>query len=173
MICRMAAIGMAGRHACRAPNLARLGEFRAAGMPPRSRFGAIYCCHTFCQIGARRMTKLKKTFRLEEESYEELVKLSEEWDVSQGAAVERAIRFVRQIPGDCQTVDSGVLDVLSGQLAVKDEQIAALNRALDAAHETAKAAQVLHAQERKALESVEQKGRWQRLKDAWRGDEWR
>jgi len=52
---------------------------------------------------------------------------------------------------------------------VKDGQISRLQDALDAAQGTAKAAQVLHAQERRALESEGQKGRWRRLLDAWRG----
>ena len=43
------------------------------------------------------MAKVKKTFRIEEDIYDELVELSTEWSVSQGAAVERAIRFARQI----------------------------------------------------------------------------
>ena len=53
------------------------------------------------------------------------------------------------------------LAALTDQLAVKDDQIASLGRALEAAQETAKAAQALHAanvQER-ALESSEQKER--------------
>ena len=54
-------------------------------------------------------------------------------------------------------------------LAVKDGQISRLQDALDAAQETAKAAQVLHAQERRAIESAGQKSRWRRLRDAWRG----
>ena len=43
------------------------------------------------------MAKVKKTFRIEEDIYDELVELSTEWSVSQGAAVERAIRLARQI----------------------------------------------------------------------------
>lgn len=112
------------------------------------------------------MGKVKKTFRIEDETYLELVKLSEEWGVSQGAAIERAIQNARQNERSCHTSGaapdgtSAAIGALAAQLSVKDEQIAALNRALDAAHETAKAAQVLHAQERKALESTEQKARW-------------
>lgn len=118
------------------------------------------------------MVKVKKTFRIDEDSYEELVKLASEWGMAQGTTVEHAIHLARQVPDKCQTAISNtneVLDTLMAQLTIKDEQIAALSRALDAAQETAKAAQLLHAQERKALESVEQKSRWRRLREAWRG----
>ena len=54
---------------------------------------------------------------------------------------------------------SDALSVLAAQLAVKDGQISRLQDALDAAQETAKAVQVLHAQERRAIESAEQKSR--------------
>ena len=59
---------------------------------------------------------------------------------------------------------------LTEQLAVKDDQIASLGRALEAAQETAKAAQALHAanvQER-ALESNEHKKGW-RWRWPWGG----
>ena len=70
------------------------------------------------------------------------------------------------MPYVCQTPSAPVKDgrrrfALTEQLAVKDDQIASLGRALEAAQETAKAAQALHAanvQER-ALESSEQKER--------------
>lgn len=50
------------------------------------------------------MAKVKKTFRIEEDAYDELVKLSAGWGVAQGAAVERAIRLARQMPDRCQTL---------------------------------------------------------------------
>lgn len=61
------------------------------------------------------------------------------------------------------TTDETMLEVvqeLRKQLEVKDEQIATLGKALEAAQETAKAAQTLHAADRKEdllLESTEQK----------------
>lgn len=77
------------------------------------------------------MAKVKKTFRIEEDAYDELVKLSAGWGVAQGAAVERAIRLARQMPDTCQTDastpdggDSAAVAALIGQLAKKDEQIA-------------------------------------------------
>lgn len=111
------------------------------------------------------------SFRLTENDVELLKQIAEE----QGCSRTEAVRFAIRNAVGCDTREdaaSGMdaaLGVLTEQLRVKDEQIAALNRALDAAHETAKAAQVLHAQERKALESVEQKSRWERLREAWRG----
>ena len=51
-----------------------------------------------CQTGASTLAKVKKTFRIEEDAYDELVELSAGWGVAQGAAVERAIRLARQMP---------------------------------------------------------------------------
>ena len=63
--------------------------------------------------------------------------------------------------------------VLVEQLATKDEQIAALLRALEAAQETARAAQALHAAQGGALAGADggaaRLNRWDRLKRAWKG----
>lgn len=65
------------------------------------------------------------------------------------------------------------LETLQKQLEVKDRQIADLSAALVAAQETAKAAQALHAADKAEAMAIEpaemKKGRWQRLKEAWRG----
>lgn len=112
-----------------------------------------------------------KTFRLSENDIELLEYICSERDCSQSDAIRSAIQNEAAaicsdgVPGG----SSEAVAALAGQLAVKDGQIAALNRALEAAQETAKAAQVLHAQERKAIESAEQKSRWRRLRDAWHG----
>ena len=136
------------------------------------------------------MAKVKKTFRIEEDVYDELVELSTGWDVSQGAAIERAIRLARQIPDTlpdvCQTgdssiggVDSTAVSALVGQLAVKDaqlakkdEQIAKLMETVADSTKAVQGAQALHHETAQtlALESTEQKqSRWQRLKRAWMG----
>lgn len=136
------------------------------------------------------MAKVKKTFRIEEDVYDELVELSTEWDVSQGTAIERAIRLARQMPDTlpdvCQTgdssiggVDSTAVSALVGQLAVKDaqlakkdEQIAKLMETVADSTKAVQGAQALHHETAQtlALESTEQKqSRWQRLKRAWMG----
>lgn len=136
------------------------------------------------------MAKVKKTFRIEEDAYDELVELSTGWDVSQGAAIERAIRLARQMPDTlpdvCQTgdssiggVDSTAVSALVGQLAVKDaqlakkdEQIAKLMETVADSTKAVQGAQALHHETAQtlALESTEQKqSRWQRLKRAWMG----
>lgn len=136
------------------------------------------------------MAKVKKTFRIEEDVYDELVELSTGWDVSQGAAIERAIRLARQMPDTlpdvCQTgdssiggVDSTAVSALVGQLAVKDaqlakkdEQIAKLMETVADSTKAVQGAQALHYETAQtlALESTEQKqSRWQRLKRAWMG----
>lgn len=112
-----------------------------------------------------------KTFRLSDDDVELLGYICKERGCSQSSAIRSAI----QNEADAIRADGGsqglsdALSALAGQLAVKDGQISRLQDALDAAQETAKAAQVLHAQERRAIESAEQKSRWWRLRDAWRG----
>jgi hypothetical protein len=136
------------------------------------------------------VAKVKKTFRIEEDAYDELVGLSAGWDMSQGAAIERAIRLARQMPDAlpdvCQTgdssiggVDSTAVSALVGQLAVKDaqlakkdEQIAKLMETVADSTKAVQGAQALHHETAQtlALESTEQKqSRWQRLKRAWMG----
>lgn len=129
------------------------------------------------------MAKVKKTFRIEEDAYDELVELSTGWGMAQGAAVERAIRLARQmpdtLPDTCQTDastpgggDSAAVAALIEQLAKKDEQIAKLMETVADSTKAVQGAQALHHETAQtlALESAEQKlSRWQRLKRAWRG----
>ena len=132
------------------------------------------------------MAKVKKTFRIEEKTYDELVKLSDEWGIAQGAVIERAIHdarhFARQVPdtlpdtsndgGNSDSSDGAALAALIGQLAKKDEQIAKLMETVADSTKAVQGAQVLHHETAQALalESAEQKlSRWQRLKRAWRG----
>lgn len=129
------------------------------------------------------MAKVKKTFRIEEDAYDELVELSAGWGVAQGAAIERAIRLARQMPDTlpdrCQTGtsthsggDSVAVAALIEQLAKKDEQIAKLMETVADSTKAVQGAQALHHETAQtlALESAEQKlSRWQRLKRAWRG----
>lgn len=129
------------------------------------------------------MAKVKKTFRIEEDAYDELVELSTGWGVAQGAAIERAIRLARQmpdtLPDTCQTDasthgggDSAAVAALIEQLAKKDEQIAKLMETVVDSTKAVQGAQALHHETAQtlALESTEQKqSRWQRLKRAWMG----
>lgn len=129
------------------------------------------------------MAKVKKTFRIEEDAYDELVELSAGWGVAQGAAIERAIRLARQmpdtLPDTCQTGasthgggDSAAFAALIEQLAKKDEQIAKLMETVADSTKAVQGAQALHHETAQtlALESTEQKqSRWQRLKRAWMG----
>lgn len=109
--------------------------------------------------------KVKKTYRLEEETVRELEKLCEATGKTATEAIEIAIQKAIREPyseGSTERADEGwaqTVAALTEQLAVKDGQIASLGRALESAQETAKAAQALHAanvQER-ALESSGQK----------------
>lgn len=129
------------------------------------------------------MAKVKKTFRIEEDAYDELVELSAGWGIAQGAAIERAIRLARQmpdtLPDTCQTGasthgggDSAAVAALIEQLAKKDEQIAKLMETVADSTKAVQGAQALHHETAQtlALESTEQKqSRWQRLKRAWMG----
>lgn len=128
------------------------------------------------------MAKVKKTFRIEEDIYDELVELSAEWGMSQGAAVECAIRHARQVASAADSGESaestavsalvGQLAVKDAQLAKKDEQIAKLMETVADSTKAVQGAQALHHETAQtlALESTEQKqSRWQRLKRAWMG----
>ena len=96
--------------------------------------------------------KVKKTYRLEQETIEELEKLCSDSGKSATEVIEGAIHDAIHVP-DVERIGDGwaqTVAALTDQLAVKDDQIASLGRALEAAQETAK------VQER-ALESSEQK----------------
>lgn len=106
------------------------------------------------------------TFRLPEKDVELLKSYAKEHGIAQAEAIRIAIQKLDDaihVP-DVERAGDGwaqTVTALTEQLAVKDDQIASLGRALEAAQETAKAAQALHAanvQER-ALESSEQKER--------------
>ena len=123
--------------------------------------------------------KVKKTYRLEQDTVSELERIAETEGVTATEALERAVAAYGMVPDAEPYADgageSPLVDAVVAQLAVKDAQIAALGRALEAAQETAKAAQALHAmgQRRAEIEDAPSKEarrtRWQRLKDAWRG----
>lgn len=107
---------------------------------------------------------ISRTFRFDESDLDAIERIAERYDCSQSEAVRLAVRRA-----DSDGIEAGepkqsesMVEVLTRQIEIKDEQIASLSRALEAAQETAKAAQVLHAQEQtKALESAEQKRfRW-------------
>lgn len=109
--------------------------------------------------------KVKKTYRIEEETISELQRFCDSTGKTATEVIEGAIRdAIREPYGESGPERAGdgwaqTVAALTDQLAVKDDQIASLGRALEAAQETAKAAQALHAanvQER-ALESSEQK----------------
>lgn len=109
--------------------------------------------------------KVKKTYRLEEETIADLEKLCARSGKTATEVIESAIRDAIREPYDKSGHERAgggwtqTVAALTEQLAVKDGQIASLGRALESAQETAKAAQVLHAanvQER-ALESSGQK----------------
>lgn len=116
-----------------------------------------------------------KAFRLTESDVELLEYIAEKRGVNQTEAIRYALQkgadAIRSggASGASDGTLADVIATLTEQLSAKDGQISRLQDALDAAQETAHAAQVLHAQERKALESTEQKSRWQRLREAWRG----
>lgn len=122
--------------------------------------------------------KVKKTYRIEEETVSKLGRIAESEGVSATEALERAVAAYGMVP-DTEPYAGGpagspLVDAVVAQLAVKDAQIEALGRALEAAQETAKAAQALHAMgQQRAIEDAPahevRRTRWQRLKDALRG----
>lgn len=125
-----------------------------------------------------------RTFRLKESSIEQLKHIAETRGETQTAAIQFAIQNcysaiqdeIRGETDEKRTDESASprgasdqsLDALIRQLDVKDKQISDLAAALVAAQDTAKAAQALHAADRKsdlALESVEEK---ETRKSLWR-----
>lgn len=116
------------------------------------------------------------TFRLSETDIDLLKSYANENGLTQAEAIRRAIQGLGTATQGERAADEWAQTVaaLTEQLAVKDEQLATLGRALEAAQETAKAAQALHAADRRdlTLESAEVKlergSRWARLREAWR-----
>lgn len=124
--------------------------------------------------------RIPRTYKLDPETLGQIDKLAKSRRSSKTDVVETAVldMYKREYGGNTEetpekTETGKALELLGEQLKVKDEQIKALNEALTAAQDTARAAQALHGAEKvehKALESQEQKkGRWQRLRAAWRG----
>ena len=119
--------------------------------------------------GARQEQYMKSvTFRLDESDVDLLKLVAAKRDESQADAIRFCIRSAadatreQDASGAQGEAMTELVALLRDQLAAKDGQISRLQDALDAAQETAKAAQILHAQERAALESAEQKAerRW-------------
>ena len=122
------------------------------------------------------MPKLKRTYRIEQETADKLSVIASELGVTATDALEKAIRAYDAEPYESHTAineHSEALDVLQGQLVAKDKQIKALSAALVSAQDTAKAAQALQAAGvADALvlrRDSEPQTRWQRLKAAWKG----
>lgn len=125
----------------------------------------------------------QKNLKLKQETIDELVKLSNELDLTQSQVIERAIQDLAEICGadspkaapekENQSAFEKTLELLRDQLALKDAQIAAANAQLTSTTEALKAAQTLHAIDRKedvlALGPEQKKSRWTRLREAWRG----
>lgn len=144
------------------------------------------------------MTKVKKTFRIEEKTAAHLLNLADAEGVTATEILERAIRAYGSKPYACHTPEevsgrppirdfaddatSAAVAALTEQLAVKDRQIADLSAALVSAQKSVEQAHALHAADKQAAltEPAEEPaaplaadpgrkvGRWQRLKDAWR-----
>lgn len=122
--------------------------------------------------------KIKKTFRIDEKLVDELAKYAEEKGVSQTEALEDAIQVAIQVavqePDTCQTAVADDSDewkaLYFAEKERSDNMAAKLLELSDKVADSLQAAQVLQALDKPVLESAEQKkGRWARLRDAWRG----
>lgn len=122
------------------------------------------------------MAKLKqKGWRIPQE-LEQLIKDTKPSGMSESAYVTRVLSDALTATRETgNNGDGEAMAAIMEQLAVKDDQIASLGRALEAAQETARAAQALHAAnvQRAALEDANRKqargSRWERVVEAWRG----
>lgn len=106
--------------------------------------------------------KIKKTYRLEQETIDELEKLCADNGRSATEVIEGAIHSAIQKQDDAiRGNQPEAIDALVKQLTVKDKQIADLSAALVSAQDTVKAAQALHAAnvQQAALESGDHKKR--------------
>lgn len=123
------------------------------------------------------MQKIKKTFRITQETADKLEEIAKEQGCTATAALEYAIQnsHTNDQNNHTEPYSDKVLDALTQQLAVKDEQIRSLGKALKdaqevarSAQETAKAAQALHgaAVLPKAIEGTEKEKKktfWERI----------
>lgn len=127
------------------------------------------------------MSKVKRTYRLEQDTVDKLAELAQSEGCTVTDALERAIRSYCQMSDDGHTRpvdDSRAVDALSDELArlhsqldEKDDQLRRLGDALADAQSMARGALALHAATTQAIASGggERKGRLRRLLDAWRG----
>lgn len=131
------------------------------------------------------MSKVKRTYRLEQDTVNKLAELANSGGCTATEALERAILAYGSMPDDSHTDghtvggdDSRAVDVLAdelerlhAQLDEKDEQIRRLGDALENAQSLERGALALHAATTQAIASGdgERKGRLRRLLDAWRG----
>ena len=127
---------------------------------------------------SRTVTKVKKTFRVELDIADVIARIASAEGVSETAAVERAVLAYSggARPDDDAprqpSADGAAVSALVSQLAEKDAQISRLMDMVAEGTRAVQGAQALHHETapRLSIESVEQgKGRWARLKEAWRG----
>ena len=112
------------------------------------------------------MSKVKKTFRIEEETAAHLGEQAAREGITATELLERAIRAYGSEPYACHTPENAVSDdpaggvaddataaavaALTEQLAVKDRQIADLSAALVSAQKSVEQAHALHAADKQA-----------------------
>ena len=113
------------------------------------------------------MPKVKKTFRIEEETASHLGELAAREGVTATELLERAIRAYGSEPYACHTPENAAdeppagavaddaasvaVAALAEQLAVKDRQIADLSAALVSAQKSIEQAHALHAADKQAV----------------------
>lgn len=126
------------------------------------------------------MPKVSRTYRIEQETADEIAEISKSEKKTATEVVEAAIHvyFSEKYAGNTEnqvaSADSPApaLAALVEQLAAKDAQLAKKDEQIVELLKAVQGAQALHHETAHALalESVEQKeSRWQRLKRAWRG----
>lgn len=115
-------------------------------------------------------------FRIPETDYEQLKKLAEQNDESMNATVQRLIQHAvqdsAQNPTQEKQNDSAAGDEIWKELFFQEHKklLELTDKVADSLH----ASQTLQAMDKPVLESngqkLERKTRWQRLKEAWRGE---
>lgn len=124
------------------------------------------------------MTKVKKTFRVEQGTADVIARIAAAEGVSETVAVERAVLAYScgaRPDADAErppVPDGPAVSALVSQLAEKDAQISRLMDMVAEGTRAVQGAQALHHETAQRL-SIEPagrgRGRWARLRDAWRG----
>lgn len=116
------------------------------------------------------MAKVSKSYRLDGRIIELIDEIAEREGVSATSAVEKSIESYARISAEASNGETDWKALYFSEKERNDGMSAKLLELSGKVADSLQAAQVLQALGKPTLESAEQKkGRWARLRDAWRG----